>query len=263
MNEKVEIDASYWMNVQSLPRDFERDDQSASRIIAQSRNVPRRHRAGKPRLCVCQTQLLRRDAIRAVVRINAGAVVFHFNTHHAISRRRSDLNTAGGRVSDRMSHRILDDRLQNQIGNANIQHFRIDVNVSREAILKTNALDLEIAVQKLDLLLQRHFHRAGVFERQSEEVAEPRDHLARAFSVFAQQSRNGMQRVEEKMRMNLHFQGFQLRLHELRAKLRSFQLTFAITVVVVERVAHQQDEPVNQQPVIEVVVDKIEDPERL
>src|ERR1043165_9716101 len=71
-----------------------------------------------------------------------------------------------------------------------------------------------------------------------------------------------MQGIEKKVRMDLHLQRFQLRLHQLGAKLRGLQLVLAITVVIVERVAHQQDEPVNQRPVIEVVIEKIEHPER-
>ena len=68
-----------------------------------------------------------------------------------------------------------------------------------------------------------------------------------------------MQCVEEKMRVDLHFQRFQLRLHKLRAKLRSLQLAFAETVVITERVAHSEDDPVNEHPFVEVVKRDAED----
>src|SRR6185503_19877352 len=142
------------------------------------------------------------------------------------------------RVSDRVSHCVLDNRLEDQVRNTNVQNFRIDANVSSKTILKTNALNLEIAVEELNLLLQGYFHRAGILERQPEEVAQPRNHLARGFRLFAQQRRDRMQRVEKKMRMHLHLQRLQLRLHQLRAKLGSFQLALAIAVVIVERVTH-------------------------
>src|SRR5690349_19729437 len=61
------------------------------------------------------------------------------------------------------------------------------------------------------------------------------------------------------MRMNLHFQGFELRLHELRAKFGSFQLAFAETVVITECVTHSEDEPVDEHPFIEVDIREIED----
>src|ERR1051325_773005 len=161
-----------------------------------------------------------------------------------------------------MSHGILDDWLENQIGDVYVEHFGVDANVGSESILEPNALDLEISVQKLDLLLECHFHRTGVFECKAQEVAETRDHLAGGFSVPAQQRRDRMQGIEKEVRMDLHLQRFQLRLHQLGAKLRSLQLVLAITVVVVERVAQQQDEPVNEHPAIEVVVKKVEDAER-
>ena len=48
-----------------------------------------------------------------------------------------------------------------------------------------NIPDFEIAVEKLDFLLQGDFHRSGILERQPEEVAESRDHPAGGFRVFA------------------------------------------------------------------------------
>src|SRR5690349_9282080 len=63
------------------------------------------------------------------------------------------------------------------------------------------------------------------------------------------------------MRMHLHLECFQLRLHELRAKLRSFQLTFPVAVVVTERVTHQQYRPVDEQPFFKVQVRKTKDSE--
>src|ERR1043166_4984710 len=153
-----------------------------------------------------------------------------------------------------MSHGVLDDRLEDQIRNADVEHLWIDANIGRESILKTNPLNLEVAVQELDLLLKCDLHRTGVLECQAQEVAETRDHLAGGLCVPVQQGRDRMQRIKKEVRMNLHLQRFQLRLHELSAKLRSLQLVLAEAVVVVEGVAHQQDEPVNQHPAIEVVV---------
>ena len=69
-----------------------------------------------------------------------------------------------------------------------------------------------------------------------------------------------MECIEQKMRMDLHFQGFQLRLHELRAQFGSLQLTFTETVVVTERVAHTDDDPVKEHPFVEVVISGVEDP---
>src|ERR1043165_1132031 len=68
-----------------------------------------------------------------------------------------------------------------------------------------------------------------------------------------------MEGVEKKMRMDLHFQGFQLRLHELCAQFGSLQFAFAETVVITERVTHTEDDPVNEQPFVEIEQCEIED----
>src|SRR5215470_508038 len=62
-----------------------------------------------------------------------------------------------------------------------------------------------------------------------------------------------MQSIEEKVRVDLHFQRFQLRLHQLRAQALCLQLSFAIAVVVIERVTHQYKDRVNAKLAIEIV----------
>ena len=86
--------------------------------------------------------------------LDTGSVVFNLDAHNAVSRSRHDLDAPGSGVSNRVSHRIFHNRLENQIGNAHVEHFRIDVNVSGQSILKANAFNLEIPVQKFNLLLQ-------------------------------------------------------------------------------------------------------------
>src|SRR5215217_7565484 len=190
--------------------DFECDDQPTRRIIYELKARRFSIQAREPGPCVSQTQPSTRATFKHPIRIDSGTVVFYFNAHHAISRRRHDLDSAGGGVSDRMSHCVFDNGLKDQVGNTNVEHRGIYANVGRESILKTDTLDLEVAVQKLDLLLECDFHRAGVLERQAQEVAEAREHFAGAVSVFAQQSRDGMQGIEEKVRVNLHLKRFQL-----------------------------------------------------
>src|SRR5690242_15486646 len=66
-----------------------------------------------------------------------------------------------------------------------------------------------------------------------------------------------MKSIEQKVRMQLHLERFQLRLDQLRSQLRSLQLALAITVVVIERVADQNDYPIDQQTAIEVVENEL------
>src|SRR6185503_11557320 len=103
-----------------------------------------------------------------------------------VPRCSSHLNSTRLRVSDRVSHRILDDRLQDQVGHAHVQHFGIDSNLSSESILKANPLDLEIPVQEFDLLLQCNLHRSRILECQPEKVAQSGNHFSSAIGILAE-----------------------------------------------------------------------------
>src|SRR5687767_981921 len=151
-----------------------------------------------------------------------------------------------------MFHRVLDDRLKDQIWDACLEYGGIDLYVGCKTILESDSFNFQITVQEFNFLSQCDFHRAGVFESQAQEVAEACNHFASAFRVFAQQCGDRMKCVEQEMRLHLHLQSFELRLDELRAKLRRFEFSFAVTVVVVEGVAHQQYQPVDEQPPVEI-----------
>ena len=56
-----------------------------------------------------------------------------------------------------------------------------------------------------------------------------------------------MQRVEEKVRVQLHLEGLQLSLRELRFELRGAHFAVAIAVVVAESVNYQDDNPVSSK----------------
>ena len=109
----------------------------------------------QPGLCVCQTQAFAATRFENPLGMNTRAVVFNLNANHTISMGAATTSTRPEvEFPIGVSHRVLDNRLKDQIGNANVEHLRIDANVGRESILKAYALDLEIPVQKLDFLLQ-------------------------------------------------------------------------------------------------------------
>ncbi len=145
-----------------------------------------------------------------------------------------------------MPHGILDNWLKDQIGNAHVQYAGVDSDIGGQAILETNTLDLEVSVQEFDFLLQCHFLCAGIFERQSQEIAQASNHGARGIYILIQKGRNRVQSVEKKVRMQLHLQCFQLRLRELGPKLRAIQLALSKTLVIIKSVTAEHDDEVNQ-----------------
>src|SRR6185503_2254010 len=174
-DENVEIRPSLW----TLPRNLEGDDQTAGRIVGQFETRCVAIEPGETGACVCQAQSATVSSFRQSLILDTRPVILHLDANHAVSGRRFDLDASGGGISDRVSHRIFHDGLEDEVRDANVQHLRIDVDVSGQSILKPNALDLEVTVQKLNLLLQRDFHGSGILEGQAEKITQASDHLSR------------------------------------------------------------------------------------
>jgi hypothetical protein len=101
-----------------------------------------------------------------------------------------------------------------------VTRFRVDVDRDAEPVAEAERHDLHVPLQKVELRLERHFLRADVLQRHAQQVAERGDHGVRAADVLVHQRRDGVQRVEEKVRLELHAQHLQ-RVREARLELRS------------------------------------------
>jgi len=99
----------------------------------------------------------------------------------------------------------------------------VHVELRAEPVLETHLLDVEIAAEKIQLARQRHLRRMALFQRQPQEVAEPRDHQPCLQWIGQRQRRDGVERVEQEVRLQLHAQGLQLGLRQLRFQLRVAQ----------------------------------------
>jgi len=69
----------------------------------------------------------------------------------------------------------------------------------------------------------RSFHPS---QRQPQEITEQNAHIARTNRIDAGQGTDGIQAVEQEMRIDLGFQGFQLRIARLDAGLHGARLNF-------------------------------------
>ena len=86
-----------------------------------------------------------------------------------------------------MLDRVLDDRLKHEVWHSRVERFRVGLNCDAKAIIEANSLNVEVAIEKLQLLLQRHLLLARVFQRHSQEVPEPREHLVCGIGIFLEQ----------------------------------------------------------------------------
>src|SRR5262245_44381288 len=86
----------YVRDFTGLPRDLERDDQSASRVIAQLETRGIAVHTCEPCLCVSQTDSSPAPGVDKLFGMNTRTIVFDFNTDDTISRLSNDLNMTGG-----------------------------------------------------------------------------------------------------------------------------------------------------------------------
>src|ERR1043165_4312873 len=87
-----------------------------------------------------------------------------------------------------------------------------------------------------------------MIERVSQEIAQSDEHsYRRLVLVVAHQTDNAVQRVEEKVWVQLHSQRFELRLCELCFETRGEKLALAILTIVVERITDPDHASIDQQ----------------
>ena len=114
-----------------------------------------------------------------------------------------------------MTDRILHQRLQYQIRHPGIEQLRIDADLDDQAITESNFLDLDIAIEELQLLLQRNLLHADVLERVPEQIAQSSQHALRSLDVSMHECGDSVECVEQEVWVELHLQtvlGFTLAL---------------------------------------------------
>src|SRR5262245_11748021 len=117
----------------------------------------------QPRARVAQPHAL--GPSRVPARLEPPAVVAYRHHESLIPALRADLHSPSrGPRSDAMSDRVLDDGLQKQVGHLGLEHLRRDVLAHRQAISKADLLDVEVPIDEVELLPERHHLTAGLIE---------------------------------------------------------------------------------------------------
>src|SRR5579872_3835413 len=105
-----------------------------------------------------------------------------------------------------------------------------------QAVMEASLLYFQIVLQKLQFLLQRDLLRANAIEGHSQQDRKLERHSLCRGRVSPGQRGNGVQRVEQKMRLHLASQYLELCLRQTGFKPRRLHLSFAISRVVRNRV---------------------------
>ena len=122
------------------------------------------------------------------------------------SRRAPATRTAPPRDArgDTVLDGVLHQRLQQQVGHLHRQQIRRNVDADLQTVPKTNLLDVDIALQILDLLGKGHLRAVRVLGGAPQELAESDDHAhRRVVALIAHQAGDGIERVEHEVRLHL------------------------------------------------------------
>src|SRR6185437_8363725 len=154
---------------------------------------------------------------RFAVRRQARAVIVDAEAEMtALPRPENPYGSGGDPLRDPVLDRVLHERLQQQVGNQCAQQLRGNVHVHPQPFSKADLLDVEIALQILDLLLQGDLRPMGVRRGTAEKLAQTDDHAHRGVvQPVAHQACYRIERVVHEVRLYLPAQRGQLRVGEL------------------------------------------------
>src|SRR6266850_262503 len=132
--------------------DFKQDGEAATGGIGEVQSMVVAVELLQPGLRVCEPNAFSDNGARIGIRRDARPIVCHLNLKKTVQTPRFDLDPArSGTRGNAVPDRILDDWLQDQIWQSRIQGLRLDVQLYREPLSEADALNFEIAFQKLEL----------------------------------------------------------------------------------------------------------------
>src|SRR6185369_3106440 len=137
-----------------LERDRNGNAKSFPRLVDQFKLLSLTIKMSKPGAGVAETHpLFGRD-----VRIDARPAVLNVDDQPALVTAAGNPHPSPTRLQgDSVSHRILHQRLQQQVGDQGIQRLRCDVELDGQPVLEPRLLDFQIVLYELKLLLEGHF----------------------------------------------------------------------------------------------------------
>src|SRR5260370_28840835 len=109
---------------------------------------------------------------------------------------------------------VFDQRLQQHAGHHRLERRRIEILDDLELVpSKTYDFNVQIIVDELHFLTQRD-ERIRTMQQTAKNGSELQDHLPRRVGIEAHQRRNGIQRIEQEVRVDLILQRRHARLQQ-------------------------------------------------
>src|SRR5262245_37248548 len=135
----------------------------------------------------------------------AGTVVGYFDHERPAFHLSHDVDASpSGARGDAVAHGVLHQGLKDQVRNHQVEGAGCDGATDFEAVAEPDLLDLEVFIEVLHLTPYGDLLHAGAVQREPQEIAEARNHTVGAFHITIHERRDGVQRIEEEVRLQLH-----------------------------------------------------------
>src|SRR4029453_4313365 len=137
----------------------------------------------------------------------------------------------------------LDQRLQQQNWNAGLSQVVGHTSAHFQPVAEARPLNVEIARQQLELAVERDLLSGAELQSLPEQVAQARNHVVGLVGVVMHHLGDGIQRVEEEVRLQLHVEQLQLRFGKTCLEM----LSLAAATVVLQPVCGGNDGRVDEE----------------
>src|SRR5262249_52408640 len=142
---------------------------------------------------------------------------------------------------DPMPDRVFDQMLQGEARHRRRQQVLVDVEDRTQTIREARLLNSQVLAHEIELLRQRDFGRAMTRQGPAQHVAELLDDPSRRLVAVADQHRDGVQRVEEEVRIELRLERLETGAGRLLRKTRQLNLSVTGLVEVANGVLRTDD----------------------
>ncbi|MCG3161653.1 MAG: hypothetical protein JMDDDDMK_02850 [Acidobacteria bacterium] len=161
--------------------------------------------------------------------VNPHAVIRHCEFEHFIRAPRGNEQAPRVRMfRNAVANRILHQLLQGETGNQRGQERASDVELSPQPVREARLFDGDVLPDEFEFFAEWDFIRAMAAERRSQDLAQLFDDAHGGLTlVVAHHHGDGVERVEEKVRVHLRLQRGETRARQLLGKTRQLHVALA------------------------------------
>src|SRR5271165_3361036 len=124
---------------------------------------------------------------------------------------RRNANEAGSATrANAVADGIFHQRLQYQIRHQRPQRMRLDVHLHLQPVLEARLLNVNVFLEERQLAAERHFVDTHGVQREAQQVRQLQSHVLGREAVVPGQGGDGIQGIEQKVRLELDLQYLEL-----------------------------------------------------